>query len=252
MADDQSVFAPTQETNPPVSDNNTEGTSQNPLEEWIGEGKKYKSPDDALASIPHAQKHISTIEAENLELKRQIDELSTKGGSIDKVLELLQQREQSSSQDSATAGTIDEDALSRMVEQVVDKRSVEQKRKDNLDKAETTARQLFGDKAANVVSEKAKSLGVNVDFLQGIAENSPSAFIKLISEQDANPTNHDRGAGLTNSSVNTESLGNNGTNEKNFAYYNNLRRQDSRKFYSSEVQKEMMHQRSKLGDKFYK
>ena len=42
------------------------------VSEFVGEGKKYKSIEDALKSVPNAQRHITQIEEENARLKAEV------------------------------------------------------------------------------------------------------------------------------------------------------------------------------------
>src|SRR4030043_1329496 len=42
------------------------------IAELVGEGKKYKSVEDALKSVPHAQQHIQTLEEENARIKAEL------------------------------------------------------------------------------------------------------------------------------------------------------------------------------------
>ena len=40
--------------------------------EFVGQGIKYQSVEDALSSVPHAQKHIQTLESELAEVKEEL------------------------------------------------------------------------------------------------------------------------------------------------------------------------------------
>ena len=54
--------------------NTAEPVFQIPTEasEFIGSGKKYQSVDEALKSVPHAQKHIQTLESELANVKEEL------------------------------------------------------------------------------------------------------------------------------------------------------------------------------------
>ena len=74
------VATPVTET--PVEPNTTEAVQQDTtpkafeipteVQELVGEGKKYQSPEDALKSVPHAQQHIQTLESELAEIKEEL------------------------------------------------------------------------------------------------------------------------------------------------------------------------------------
>ena len=54
-------------------------------QELVGEGKKYQSPEDALKSVPHAQKHIETLESELASVKEELTKRQTTQELIDEL-----------------------------------------------------------------------------------------------------------------------------------------------------------------------
>ena len=58
------------------------------LAEFVGTGKKYASVAEVYKAFPHAQKHISTLEDENKQLKEEL----TRRQAAEDVLNALQQR----------------------------------------------------------------------------------------------------------------------------------------------------------------
>src|SRR5512139_770657 len=83
------------------------------LAELVGDGKKYKSVDDALKSVPHAQKHIQTLEEENARIKAELDKRRT-------AEELLADI-RSGMTEGVTATTVTPQVTSDTVEQTVAK-----------------------------------------------------------------------------------------------------------------------------------
>jgi hypothetical protein len=63
-----------QSTNEAVQTDTAPKTFEIPTEvqSLVGEGKKYQSPEDALKSVPHAQKHIETLESELAEAREEL------------------------------------------------------------------------------------------------------------------------------------------------------------------------------------
>ena len=52
---------------------------------FVGEGKKYQSPEDALKSVPHAQKHIETLESELALVKEELTKRKTTQELLDEI-----------------------------------------------------------------------------------------------------------------------------------------------------------------------
>lgn len=164
--------------------------------DFIGAEKKYKTVDDALASVPHAQQHIAKLEADNKALRDQqlaiqarLDALFTKSPTTDGVQALPQQN---------TAGQpVDMEAI---VEKALAKRQLEAKTQENSSKVAAELKQLYADKAESVYVEKARELGLDVQDLNNMAAKSPQAVLALFKQTNAQPSSVQGG-------INTLSLG---------------------------------------------
>lgn len=216
--------------------------------DWIGEGRKYSNEQEALASIPNAQNHISKIEQENLDLRTQLDEAKTNATSMDTVLGALQTTQQPTPA-PVTADGSEEDLISK-INQVVDNRSVVERHNSNLAQADQLAQQAFGENAANEVAKKAGELGLTVGYLAEVAKNSPSAFSKMMGLGQTPVVEQPRGSSLSSSTVNTEVL-HSGSKVKDSSYYNEMRKSNPNQYKLLATQQEMMSSRSTLGSRFF-
>lgn len=222
-----------------------------PLEEFVGEGKKYKTVDELVTAFAHSQNHIATLEHENSEARSAIEQYEEKLKQSNSVLN-AQNKQDTPTQPEATNSALDEEALRKTVEQVVEQRSTAQIQSDRVKQANDWAYETFGDDAVKKIQEAASSLGVGVDFLKNTASTSVSAFQKLVSENTRGNESVDsvRGSSPSPSNVNTQTV-QQGSNEKNFAYYSKMRRENPKQYKQLATQQEMMSQRSKLGKAFY-
>ncbi len=73
--ENNSIFTPPETPAEPISSPKIELPPE--VLEFVGEGKKYSNPVDALKSVPHAQKHISTLEAELAQTKTELEKRRT-------------------------------------------------------------------------------------------------------------------------------------------------------------------------------
>jgi len=218
-------------------------------------GEKWQDPEVIAKGKFEADNHIK-------ELERQLEELRgdlTKNEYAKQLLETLQgkaeaptssnnaeaqQKEtQGSTADQNTTG--DAGDLESLVEETIRKREQQQTAQQNLTQVQETLQKAFGTEANKVVQERAKELGMSLDRLQELATESPSAFMKIIGEAPAVENNP-----VTSSSVNTTAAFNQ-SNERNWSYYQNLRRTNSKQYYSPKVQNELVKDRQRLGDRFY-
>jgi len=147
--------------------------------EFVGEGKKYSSVEVALGSIPHSQAHIDNLEAENARL-REAAEGSTK---LDDALSRIE----AGAEQTARPATPEYDPAkmreeARNVYQEIDQAV---KIKANVAKANSDIYAMYGDKSVEVTKQVAQSLGVSVEFLESTAAQSPSAFMKLVTDHSS-------------------------------------------------------------------
>ena len=85
MSEDNKIADPN--TNEGQNQDNSAPQFQIPTEavELVGEGKKYSSVEDALKSVPHAQKHIQTLESELATLKEELSKRKTTEELLDEI-----------------------------------------------------------------------------------------------------------------------------------------------------------------------
>ena len=195
---DPTVFG-TQGDTPEGSSTNNQ-TVPTELSEFVGDGKKYATVEDALKSVPHAQAHIATLEKTLNEMRDDLAQRDTAQGLLDKILE------SKNSGDADTKPTIDENRLEELVSNIVQNNSLTQERAANIASTEEAVKKIHGDNSPTWVAERASEVGVGVEVLKDVAARSPDAFYKMVGLDINNGVVSD-GLGV-NGSVNTDALQN--------------------------------------------
>lgn len=142
--------------------------------ELVGEGKKYKSVDDALKALPHAQSHIARLEQEAKELR----EKAAQARAIEDVYEALQSR-QSADPVTAVAPAFDERTLDVVLERKLQEKKAMEVKQANMNEVKQALTDKFGDKAPETFRKKAEELGVNETFLTDLIAASSKAGLEL-------------------------------------------------------------------------
>lgn len=184
-----------QEAAPAVINPPSEFVMPDLVADLIGDGRKYKTIEDALKSIPNAQAHIEKIEGENAELRISSEKVS----NIDSMLEKIEANQNQ----GTTTPTVEFDPNS--VAAIVDDRlklKDEQNAKNlNTQSVIDAMRNQYGEKASETFNRAATDNGLSVAELNALCQTSPKAALKLIG------VNETVSLPLTsNGSVNTESL----------------------------------------------
>ena len=158
--------------------------------------QKFNDVDSALNSIPHAQKHISSLEGENLELKHELEKRKT----AEELLEAIKQSGKGKETPSSPA--LDEAQLAALVDSRLNAQQTEATQKTNLQEVTSQMKEKFGDKAESTFYDVAKSLGMSMDAVNNLAKKSPEAVLKLMGVEGNISSIPEK----SSSSINTETL----------------------------------------------
>lgn len=168
------------------------------LVEFVGEGKKYKSVEDALKSVPHAQSHIQTLEEKVAAMEAEL----AKRKAAEELLEDIKQGVQ---QPGNTIPKVDlnPEQVSELVRQTLQQEKVREAHEGNIKSVVATFLGAFGDKAKAEAeyNKLAADNGLSVDQMNNLAATSPEVVLKL-----AGLKKQPLPVGKTTGSINTQAL----------------------------------------------
>lgn len=229
--------------------------SQDQTSDWVTKvaqekGEKFRDPNELAKGYAHAQDHIAN-------LTRQIEEMREDLGKQDYMKEVLDrigtQKAQPSGEEGQpkTSSTNDEghkpevsvDQIKELITQTLTEQEAKNTADQNLRETDRQLEQAFGTEAKAKVQERAAQLGMSNERMKQLAEESPSAFMALMGEAPRKETNH-----TSRSQVNTAGGFDQASNRKDWNYYQKLRRENAKLYYSPRVQNEMLAEREKQGE----
>ncbi len=148
---------------------------------------KYTDVAQALDSIPHAQSHISTIEGENSELKKELAKATAAKELLEKAGNANQQ----------TEGVLTAEEVAETVQLTIEKNAEASRKADNVATVNAKFSELYGDKAADQMKALAKESDMSVDEIKALAERSPLAVYRMAGiNSQSTPTPKTPGEGL--------------------------------------------------------
>lgn len=210
-----------------------------PLIELVGQGKKFATVQDLAKGKLESDAFIEQLKTEQAALRKELadkEEKAKEAATLKDLMDKLNAKKPDSNGKDGTAQLTQEELL-----QLVLKTLNEQKQseivKTNKDKAnEVLLAKFQGDaeKAKTYKESKAKELGLTLESLDKLSENSPVAFTQLLGLQGQ--VTQPRAPSSVQST--NEGFFNTGQ-DKNEAYYSDLRKKDSKKFWSPSVQQEL-------------
>lgn len=173
---DSTIFDDSNTNENPQQDTQPQGL-QLPTEavDFIGSGKKYQTVEDALKSVPHAQKHIQTLEQELQNLKEELVKRKTTAELLDNFKSGLPQ------ENTPQVVEFDQDKLAELVDRTLTAKEQQRKAHENVLSVVNKFTEKFGDKskAEEAYATIAKESGLSLAQLNTLAASSPSAVLKL-------------------------------------------------------------------------
>lgn len=144
--------------------------------ELVGEGKKYKSLQDALKSIPHAQTHIQRLEQELVDARTE----AAKARAMDELFEEINRSKATTAPQQTPALGVPSDVdINSVVEQALARKEAQRVAKENADKVLTAFYSKFGDQSEAQFIKLAQENGMPLAYLNSLAQTSPQAVLKL-------------------------------------------------------------------------
>lgn len=217
-------------------------------------GDNWRDPEVLAKGKIEADGYIKTLEDQLMEIREELKKKEYKDAVLSQAESKAPALTAGNSQVAKNGGDIDggntnqtisEDDLKSLVEKTLSQRDQNNLLKQNLAVVDEELTKTFGTDAAEVVAGKAKELGMSMERLKEIAQESPNAFFTLIGEKPRN-TNP-----LVNGSVRTEGVNMSGSGERNFQYYQKVRRENRTLYFSPKLQQQMMSDANKMGERFY-
>lgn len=224
-------------------------------EDWLAKivevkGEAFKDPQVLAKSKLESDNYIKQLEGQLTELRTEL----SKEEAAKKLLAELESRRQAPNANSLpkqgetnpsdTKPELSEDVIQRLVEETLSKRETTQTAQQNAKMVQDQLVQKYGTEAKAHVEKKAQELGMSFERLSALAAESPTAFMSLIGEPkpEYKPP--------VSGTINTAAGNFNNPAEKNWAYYQNLRKTNKQLYFDPKTQQQMMQDKMRLGDRF--
>lgn len=224
-------------------------------EDWLAKivevkGEAFKDPQVLAKSKLESDNYIKQLESQLTDLRTEL----SKEEAAKKLLAELQSRRQDPNANSVpkqgetnpsdTKPVLSEDEIQRLVEETLSKREQANSAQQNAKMVQDQLTQKYGTEAKVHVEKKAQELGMSFERLSALAAESPSAFMTLIGEPKTEFKAPVQGT------INTAAGNYSNPSERNWDYYQNLRRTNKTLYFNPKTQQQMMQDKMRLGDRF--
>ena len=230
-------------------------TKESFIDHLVGDGKKFRDIEALARGKLEADKHIS-------EITKTLDELRAELAKQDYAKSLLEQMSKgsetgaeqptpvttsSSNTENTTQSASDFEAL---VEKVITAKEKSKTASQNISVVGEEMQKQFGDKTADYLKAKSLELNMSLDRLKEIAAESPTAFFQLIGVKKMGEKASTSAGVTTQSTIRSENFNSN-SQDRDFNFYQKMRKENRSLYYSPKIQNTMLQDRERLGDRFY-
>ena len=233
-------------------------SGQPTLNDLVGEGKKFKTPDDLAKAKLESDRFIEKLQNEQRELREELARRLSAEEALKRAQEAASRVETGGTPPPQTPPpqrTQEQPDIKAEIAKALNQREQERTVQSNIEQVTHKMTSTYGsvDKAAEVVQNRAQELGMDVAKLRELASENPKAFFKLIGVDD-----RQQEAPKTTSWGNTKSAvamkngaGATTVTPGTYKWYQELRKSDPAAYYSPRVQLQMDKDAREKGEKFY-
>jgi len=217
-------------------------------------GDNWKDPEVLAKGKIEADGYIQKLEEQLTNMREDLskqdyakdllEQLQTKAADPINAKNAMPNNDTGGTSEGNTNPNLSEEDLKSLVERTLTERDKDSVVKQNLNLVNEEMEKSYGTDASAKIQNKAKELGLTIERMQEIAAESPNAFFNLIGEpkKDFKP--------MVEGSVRTEGVNMQASNERDWSYYQNLRRDNRSLYYSPKIQRQLIEDKGRLGSKF--
>ncbi len=236
-------------------DENVLDQNKNYLEELVGDGKKFKSPEELAKGKATADHYIKTLETKLDELRN--DYLAEKANSTAtaKLQELIDQYEkkQLASNDTPLVNEVknqpqfDPSMLDELVTKKIQETDRFKTEQSNYNTVQNKLKEQFGSNYGTVVKEQADTLGLTGDEVEAWARKSPEAFFRIMG---LNQPKQETFQAPPRSAQRNDNFAPQGAQKRTWSYYQNMKKTNPALYHDPKINVQMEKDALELGSAF--
>lgn len=139
---------------------------------------KYKTIQDALVGLQHANAHIQTLVTEKRQVEQEKLSLQTAAEKVAELERVVAELTKAPTQ--ATPAVVDPTQIQEMVSQAISATKTQEVQKQNTSVVVNAAKQTFGEKAEEMFYSRAQDVGLSREQINALAASSPQAALKIL------------------------------------------------------------------------
>ena len=227
------------------------------LPELVGEGKKFKTPQELARGKYESDLYIKTLTHQLDELRNDHLKLREDYTSRAKLEDLIGQLEGKAQQNLNSEQPklkeidkpgIDPKEIESLVSSKIQEYELTKRQQENFNSVRVKLQEQFGDNYQNVLKQQIAELGLSEEDVNALAKKSPNAFFRTLGIDTQSKTNFTNNL---NSSQKPESFKAKGAQKRTRSYYLEMKKNDPKSYFSPKTNVDMHNDAVALGEAFF-
>jgi len=227
--------------------------NKNYLEDLVGDGKKFKSPEELAKGKYEADQYIEILKRRQDEMRAdymKISEESKTRATLEDLLKEYTQKQQTSNDEPEVKDDkpeIDLKQLDSLVSNKIREHDLSKRQEDNFNLVKGKLQERYGANYKNTVAKQIDELGITETELNEMARRQPKVLIRTLGldqerqiEQFQSPPRSQR----------SDSFKPAGPQKRTWAYYQNLRKTNPEAWFDRKTAIQMQQDAIDLGEAF--
>ena len=224
------------------------------VDQLVGEGKKFKTPEDLAKGKVEADRFIESLKRENEGMRQDLNARLKMEDLIEKLknskpTDTNQQPTGSNEQPLGDQLQISPKDIEQLLDDKLKERETQRQMESNRNLVIGELSKVYGPDYGKVVQDKANELGVSVSFFQDMVDKQPRAFLKLM-DTTKKPSTPPVNPNPFRTSVNTSAIDSKNSGQKDWNYYEKMRKENPGNYWKPETQLELHKAAIAQGDNF--
>lgn len=222
------------------------------LADLVGPDKKYATVEDLAKAYVNADRHIDALESDLDEARSELTKRVTIEDFMDKMQSAKDKNDErppvtpASGQNTPPAAALTPEQVKGLLNEELSNLRVQDQRNANAAFVKQELQAAYGKGYVNRLKERASELGVTPEYLADLAKLQPKVVLELIGLPAAQP----RGITPPRSSFDALKAPPR-RDEKNYKYYQKIRRENPTLYFSPKFRMEMHAEAERQGETFY-
>jgi hypothetical protein len=232
--------------------------AKNYLQELVGEGKKFRTPEELARGKAESDAYIKTLERGRDELREDYLKMREESVARAKLEDLIGQLESKQQQPTQPANTpnageniqpqYDSKQIESLVSSKIQEHELTKKQEQNFNVVRSKLQERYGSNYQSVLKQQIDGLGLTEDFVNNLARQHPSVLFKTL-DLDT-PVQRENFQTPPRSDNRTGTFVPQSTKDRTWSYYQELKKTNPKAYYDPKTQVQMHHDAIDLKEKF--